>query len=218
MPELSVLAIFVITIVMSVRGFNDATFFRKYMFEVSSIRYRKEYYRLFTSGFLHVGWAHLIFNMITLYFFYSIPMDILGEMRFLIIFFVGLVFSSLYSYWVNRDDYSYSAVGASGAVSAVLFSAVMLQPNIKIFILPIPFPIYAWLFAIVYIIFSSYGMRNKIGNIGHSAHLSGAAAGILLTALMYPNVLTSSPWRSSIMIVLVVGLMLQELLRQKKRF
>ncbi|MDD4819251.1 MAG: rhomboid family intramembrane serine protease [Flavobacteriales bacterium] len=216
MPELSVLAIFIITIVMSIRGFNDALFFRKYMFEVSSIRYRKEYYRLFSSGFLHAGWAHLLFNMITLYFFYSVPMTILGEMRFLIIFFVGLGFSSLYSYWVNKNDYSYSAVGASGAVSAVLFSAIILNPHMTLFIIPIPLPIPAWLFAVAYILFSSYGMRKKIGNIGHSAHLGGAAAGILLTVIMHPEVFTDSPWVSSLMIVLVVVLMINEMIRQKR--
>ena len=82
MPELSVLLLFIAMFVVSIRGFRDPVFFRKYLFEVSDVKYKKEYYRLITCGFLHVDWMHLLFNAITLYFFYAIPFGVLGEVRF----------------------------------------------------------------------------------------------------------------------------------------
>lgn len=215
MPELSVLLLFAAILFMTVKGFRDPVFFRKYLFEVSDVKYKKEYYRLFTSGFLHVDWMHLLFNMITLYFFYTIPFAVMGEVRFFILYFVSLGLSSYFSYVVNKNNNNYVAVGASGAVSAVLFSAIILNPTLKLIIFPIPIPIPGYIFAVAYLLFTMYGMRSSLGNIGHSAHMGGAAAGILLTILMVPKVLTVHPVMTLVISALVVGLILWELKRRK---
>lgn len=215
MPELSVLLLFIALFVMSLKGFRDPVFFRKYLLEVNDVKYKKEYYRLFTSGFLHVDWMHLLFNGITLYFFYSIPFSLLGEVRFFVLYFAGLGLSGYFSYLVNRHNGNYAAVGASGAVSAVLFSAIVLYPKLELIIFPIPLPIPGYLFAVAYLLFTTYGMRRSLGNIGHAAHLGGAAAGVLLTVAMVPRVLTVHPLIVSVMAALVFGLILWELKRQR---
>ena len=217
MPELSVLLLFAANFIVSVIGFRDPVFFRRYLFEVSDVKYKKEYYRFISSGFLHVNWMHLLFNMITLYFFYSIPFLLLGEVRFLLLYFGGLFLSNYFSYAVNRNRGQYAAVGASGAVSAVLFSSIILYPKLSLFIFPIPIPIPGYIFAVAFLLFTMYGMRRSLGNIGHSAHLGGAAAGIILTVLMAPQVLVEHPVITVLMAALVVGLITWELKRPTAR-
>lgn len=214
MPELSVLVLFAAIFIVSLKGFRDQSFFRRYLFDVNDVKYRREYYRLITCGFLHTDWLHLLFNMITMYFFFGVPFAVLGEMRFFLLYFAGLAFSSLFSYAVNYRKPNYAAVGASGAVTAVLFSAIMLEPGLKLMIIPIPLPIPGYVFAVAYLLYTNYGMRNSMGNIGHSAHLGGATSGILLTIIMYPSVLVYSPWVTTGLAVLVLALMGLELYRQ----
>ena len=204
MPELSVLLLFIAMFVVSIRGFRDPVFFRKYLFEVSDVKYKKEYYRLITCGFLHVDWMHLLFNTITLYFFYAIPFGFLGEVRFFVLYFVGLGLSGYFSYLIHRNDSGYAAVGASGAVSAVLFSAI-----------PIPIPIPGYIFAVAYLLYTTYGMRRSWGNVGHAAHLGGAAAGVLLTLLMEPRAWHLHPWMVGIILTLLVVLIVWELKRRR---
>lgn len=215
MPHLIVLLIIGACIAVSVKGFNDAAFFHKYMLHTGYISTRKEYYRLFTYGFLHDNWIHLAFNMLTLYFFYTTPLMVLGEGAFLLLYVGGLVFSSWYSYIIHRKDYYYSAIGASGAVSAVLFSAVMLNPSMKMIIFPIPLPLPGWIFAIAYILFSTYGMHNTNTRIGHSAHLGGAVIGIVITLLLRPYIIWEAPLFTSGITLLSIVLLLLEIKRRK---
>ena len=181
------IGIIVANVLMSYKGFNDLSFFRKYEFHIGSIR-SGEQVRMLSSGFLHVDMAHLIFNMLTLYFFAPVVMGYLGEFSFVLIYFASLIFGSLLTIVFHKNDYSYRAVGASGAVTGVLYSAILLKPDMMLgifFIIPMP----AYLFGILYLLYSIYGMKAKNDNIGHTAHFGGAMGGYLITLVMNPQLL-----------------------------
>ena len=178
------IGIIVINVLISYKGFNDLAFFRKYEFHVGSIR-SGEQIRMLSSGFLHADMMHLAFNMLTLYFFAPVVLSWLGNFSFILIYFGSLIFGSLLTMIFHKDDYSYRAVGASGAVTGVLYSAILLQPDMMLgifFVIPMP----AYLFGILYLLYSIYGMRAKNDNIGHTAHFGGAIGGYLITLIKYP--------------------------------
>jgi len=179
------IAIIIANALFSFKGFNDLSFFRKYEFHMGSVR-AGEQIRLISSGFLHADIAHLAFNMITLYFFAPVVIGHLGSLSFVIIYLGSLVFGSLLTILFHKDDYNYRAVGASGAVTGVLYSAILLQPDMMLgifFIIPMP----AYLFGILYLLYSIYGMRAKNDNIGHTAHFGGAIGGYLITLISNPS-------------------------------
>lgn len=179
------IGIIVANVLMSYKGFNDLSFFRKYEFHVGSIR-AGEQIRMFSSGFLHADFPHLIFNMLTLYFFAPVVIDHLGDFSFALIYIGSLIFGSLLTMLLHKNDYSYRAVGASGAVTGVLYSAILLQPDMMLgifFVIPIP----AYLFGILYLMYSIYGMKAKNDNIGHTAHFGGAIGGYMITLIKEPQ-------------------------------
>ncbi|SNR29675.1 rhomboid family intramembrane serine protease [Flavobacterium sp. ov086] len=179
------IGIIVANVLISYKGFNDLSFFRKYEFHVGSIR-SGEQIRMLSSGFLHVDMIHLIFNMMTLWFFAPVVIQWLGTFSFVLVYFGSLIFGSLLTMLFHKNDYSYRAVGASGAVTGVLYSAILLQPDMMLgifFVIPIP----AYLFGILYLLYSIYGMRAKNDNIGHTAHFGGAMGGYLITLLKEPS-------------------------------
>ncbi|MGE8343952.1 MAG: rhomboid family intramembrane serine protease, partial [Flavobacterium sp.] len=182
------IAIIIANVVISYKGFNDLYFFRKYEFHVGSIR-SGEQIRMLSSGFLHVDMMHLIFNMLTLYFFAPVVLNWLGNFSFILVYFGSLIFGSLLTMLFHKNDYSYRAVGASGAVTGVLYSAILLQPDMMLgifFVIPMP----AYIFGIVYLLYSIYGMKAKNDNIGHTAHFGGAIGGYLITLIKMPSLLT----------------------------
>jgi len=182
------IAIIVANVLLSYKGFNDISFFRKYEFHVGSIK-SGEQIRMLSSGFLHVDITHLIFNMLTLWFFAPVVINFLGNFSFILVYFGSLIFGSLLTMLFHKDDYGYRAVGASGAVTGVLYSAILLQPDMMLgifFIIPMP----AYIFGILYLLYSIYGMRAKNDNIGHTAHFGGAVGGYLITLLKEPSLLT----------------------------
>jgi membrane associated rhomboid family serine protease len=145
---------------------------------------------LIASGFAHADLPHLLFNMIT-FFFFGVPMEqVLGTGRFVILYVLGLALSPLISLARHRNDPSYATLGASGAVSAVLFAFVMYFPMDKMVIFPIPIPIPAWLFAIAYLAYSFWSSRQNRGRINHDAHLAGALTGLLFVAITDPRTVT----------------------------
>lgn len=181
------MGLIIANIVISYKGFNDLSFFRKYEFHIGSIR-SGEQIRMLSSGFLHVDMMHLAFNMLTLYFFAPVVLSWLGVISFLMIYFGSLLFGSLLTMLFHKDDYSYRAVGASGAVTGVLYSAILLQPDMMLgifFIIPMP----AYLFGILYLLYSIYGMRAKNDNIGHTAHFGGAVGGYFITLIKFPSLI-----------------------------
>ncbi|MRX41801.1 rhomboid family intramembrane serine protease [Flavobacterium sp. LC2016-23] len=179
------IGIIVANALISYKGFNDIAFFRKYEFHVGSIR-SGEQIRMLSSGFLHADMMHLIFNMLTLWFFAPVVLSWLGDFSFVLVYFGSLIFGSLLTMLFHKNDYSYRAVGASGAVTGVLYSAILLQPDMMLgifFVIPIP----AYLFGILYLLYSIYGMKAKNDNIGHTAHFGGAVGGYLITLIKVPS-------------------------------
>jgi membrane associated rhomboid family serine protease len=180
-----------INLLVSFKGFNDLSFFRKYQFHIGSIR-AGEQYRMVSSGFLHADIGHLFFNMFTLYMFAPVVINYLNEFSFGLIYAGSLVFGSLLTLLFHKDDYHYSAIGASGAVTGVLYSAILLNPSMSLYLFFIPIPIPAYLFGIGYLLYSIYGMKAKNDNIGHTAHFGGAIGGYVLTLIKAPDLLTEN--------------------------
>lgn len=179
--------IIAVTVLISYKGFNDISFFRKFEFHVGSIL-KGEQIRMISSGFLHVDMGHLFFNMITLWFFAPLVLTYLGNWTFVLIYMGSLIFGNLLTYVFNKNNYTYRAVGASGAVTGVLYSAILLQPDMMLglfFVIPIP----AYLFGILYLLYSIYGMKSQNDNIGHSAHFGGAVGGYIITLIEQPHLL-----------------------------
>ena len=182
------IVIIVINVIISFKGFDDIAFFRKYEFHIGSIR-SGDQYRMVSSAFLHADIAHLAFNMLTLYFFAPVVFGYLGNFSFMLIYFGSLVSGSLLTLIFHKDDYNYRAIGASGAVTGVLYSAILLEPNMSLYLFFIPIPIPAYIFGIGYLLYSIYGMKAKNDNIGHTAHFGGAIGGYIITLLKVPSML-----------------------------
>ena len=181
------ISIIAINAIISYKGFNDQLFFRKYEFHIGSIR-AGEQLRMLTSGFLHVDMAHLAFNMLTLYFFAPIIQNQFGDLWFLYIYFGSLISGSLLTYYFHKDEYHYRAVGASGAVTGIIYSSILLYPDMKLllfFAIPIP----GYIFGIGYLLYSIYGMKARRDNIGHTAHFGGAIGGYLFTLAKKPHMI-----------------------------
>lgn len=186
-----VLAIIVANVLLSNKGFKDISFFNKYKFNVPSVR-NGENIRFLSSGFLHVDMSHLLFNMLTLYFFAPVVTGTLGDAKFLVIYFAGLVIGNLMAFQFNKNNSYYSAVGASGAVMSVLYASIMIYPNMSLYMFFIPIPIPAWLFGIMYMLYTIYGMGAKNDRIGHDAHMGGAITGYVLALIFAPSILTQN--------------------------
>jgi len=182
----------------SFKGFKDYSFFERYKFHIGSIR-KGERIRILTSGFLHVDVTHLLFNMLTLYFFAPIVVAYFGSVKFLIVYLVSLIAGNLLSLNFHKNEYNYSAVGASGAVTGILYAAILLQPDMRLGFFFIPIPIPAYIFGIGYLLYSIYGMRNRVGNIGHTAHFGGAIGGYVITLLFFPSLI----WTQTLMVGLL---------------
>ncbi|MEH6657103.1 rhomboid family intramembrane serine protease [Leeuwenhoekiella marinoflava] len=190
MGDLNLITVVVIgiNVLISMKGFNDYSFFEKYKFNTGAVR-RGEQIRILSSGFLHVSTSHLFFNMLTLYFFAPIVISLLGNWEFVVIYLGSLILGNLLSYYFHKDEYHYTAVGASGAVSGILYSAILLNPDMSLYMFFIPVPIPAYIFGIGYLLYSIYGMRANNDNIGHDAHFGGAVGGYVITLLMAPVLL-----------------------------
>jgi membrane associated rhomboid family serine protease len=185
--DLVIIAVIAANVLMSFKGFNDFQFFNKYKFEVSSIK-AGDKIRILSSGFLHVDTTHLFVNMLTLYFFASSVTSFLGTTGFLLVYFGSLIIGNLLSFYFHKDEYAYTAVGASGAVVGVLYAAILLQPDMMLglfFIIPMP----AYVFGIGYLFYSIWAMKARRDNIGHDAHFGGAMGGYFITLLLSPWVL-----------------------------
>lgn len=186
--SLVTIAIIAANVIISLKGFDDRSFFERYKFNVGSIR-RGEQIRMFSSGFLHADTTHLFMNMFTLYFFADTVVNGLSNIHFIIIYVASLIFGNLLSLYFHKDEYWYSAIGASGAVTGILYSAILLRPDMSLYMFFVPIPIPGYVFGIGYLLYSIYGMKNRIGNIGHDAHFGGAIGGYLITLILKPSLL-----------------------------
>jgi membrane associated rhomboid family serine protease len=192
------IAIIAVTILFSLKGLNDVAFFRKFEFHIGSIR-AGDHIRMISSGFLHADMGHLFFNMFTLYMFAPVVINYFGSASFFLIYMASLVFGSLLTLLMHKNDYSYRAIGASGAVMGVLYSAILIDPSMNLYLFFIPIPIPAYLFGIGYLLYSIYGMKAKNDNIGHTAHFGGAVGGYLITLSKEPTMLVDN----TLMVVLL---------------
>lgn len=183
---------FVLLILNALVGFHtmfvDPSLLDRWSFRPAIVR-RRERWRWVTAGFVHVGLAHLAFNMFALWSFGQVIEGIIGPVRFLAVYFGSEVAANALTYWRHRDNAAYSAVGASGAVSGVVFAFCLFFPFQKIYFILIPVGIYAIIFAVAYVAISIYAAKQGGGRVAHEAHLGGAAGGLVLTALLYPAAL-----------------------------
>jgi len=197
------IAIIAANVLFSMKGFNDLSFFRKYEFHIGSIR-AGEQTRMFSSAFFHADWGHLFFNMFSLFMFAPVVINYLGSVSFLLIYIGSLLCGSLLTLVFHKDDFSYRAIGASGAVTGILYSAILLNPDMSLFLFFIPIPIPAYLFGIGYLLYSIYGMKAKNDNIGHVAHFGGAIGGYLITLSKEPAMFTENTFMVVLLAIPIV--------------
>ncbi len=195
-----------ITALFSFKGFSDQVFFRKYELHIGSIR-AGEQYRLLSSAFLHADIGHLAFNMITLYFFAPVVLHFCGTLTFLLIYFGSLICGSLFTLVFHKNDYGYRAIGASGAVIGVLYSAILLQPEMDLYLFFIPIPIPAYIFGIGYLLYSIYGMKKQNDGIGHTAHFGGAIGGYAITLAKFPSLAVDNTLMTVLLLIPIVLLL-----------
>lgn len=186
------LAIIAVTCVVSFLAFNKPKLMDDLILWPPAIQRHREYHRLVTYGLVHADFGHLLFNMLTLFFFgraiESVYAQELGRFGFLLFYIGGLVVSILPTYIKNRRNPNYHSLGASGAVSAALFAFILFAPWARIFVFVLPMP--AILYAVLYVGYSIYMDRAGRDNINHSAHLWGAAYGVIFTLLIKQGLFT----------------------------
>jgi len=189
------LVIILITVVVSVLAFSNQELFRRLVFNAYDIKHFKNTYRFLSYALIHGDWIHLLVNMMVLFSFgriveqyYGFYFGLKGILYYLLLYVGGTALSTLPSYGKHKDDYSYTAVGASGAVSAVLFTSIFFSPLEKILlygILPMP----GIVFGILYLAYSSYMGRKDKDHINHDAHLWGAIYGFLFPIFIDPSLI-----------------------------
>ncbi len=183
--------IFAFTIVTSIYAFSNHQIFGKFMLHPYSVSRGQRLYTLLTSGLIHRDWGHLLFNMLTFYFFgFSLEallagLSAWGHMQFTVIYILGLVLSDIGTVFKQKNNTSYYSLGASGAICAVLFSFILFDPKMMLGIfMVIPMP--AWLFGILFLGYCVWASKNARDGINHDAHFYGALFGIIITVIFYP--------------------------------
>jgi membrane associated rhomboid family serine protease len=188
----------IIILITSIKAFSDPAFMNKLLFVPATIKRDREWYRFIGHGFIHANPMHLMFNLISFYSFgvvleqqFVFEFQELGIIFYLLLFIGGLVFSSLFDYFKYQNNYSYAALGASGAVSAVIFAFIAINPSAKIGLMFIPIPAPAWVFGLVYLVYCQFMARAQMDNVGHNAHFWGSVFGLIFVSVLKPEVLTN---------------------------
>ncbi len=185
------LIIILITVGVSILAFSNSEFFYKLKFNAWLIYHNKQYYRFLTYGFIHADWMHLLVNMFVLYSFgsaveknFGYYFGVKSHLYFMLLYMGGIAFSTLASFSKHKNHDWYNAVGASGAVAAVLFSSIIMDPKMGIMFIFLPVPIPGWIFGILYLFYSAYMAKKGLDNIGHDAHFWGAVFGFVFTIIL----------------------------------
>ena len=176
-----------LTALVSILCFTGRLDIDELKFNAYDVWHGKQWYRMFSYGLVHGGWGHLFFNMLTLYFFGRVVEQFFqiafgqtrGIILYLVLYVTAIAVSSIWDLVKYKDTYHYNAVGASGAVSAILFASILFAPKMGIYIYLIPIPIPAYIFAPLYLLYCWYMNRRGTDHIGHSAHFWGAVYGLL---------------------------------------
>jgi len=192
-------AIMAITCITSYMAFNNRSLKSRLLFHPDTIKKQGQWDRFLGHGFIHSGWTHLIFNMVTMYFFgknvelaFKSPDffgQTMGSVHFLLLYFLGMILASVYSYFKHQDNPGYAALGASGAVSVALFASILIYPGNSLMFFPLPIPIPAIIFGPLYLAYSVYMARQGRDNIGHDAHFFGAIFGIIYPLAVKPDLI-----------------------------
>lgn len=185
--------IIIITCLISISVFNKPAEINKLIFWPALIKEKKQYYRFLTSGFIHADWMHLGFNMLTLYFFGRYVEDyfrqIFGPGIYILFYLLAMIAADIQTYLQYRNDYHYRSLGASGAVSAVLFASILFNPWAKLYLLFFPIGIPGFVFGLLYLGYCIYMSKRGQDNINHTAHLWGALFGILFVVAFEPKII-----------------------------
>jgi membrane associated rhomboid family serine protease len=178
------LLIAIVTILVSISAFRREAILSRCLFAVDGILVHREYGRLILSGFIHADWRHLAFNMYALLTFAGTVEYVAGPWQVLTVYGASLVGGNLLSLYIHRNDGAYRALGASGAVSGLIFASIVLFPSMSVSPLFLPFRMPGWLFGLLYTLFTIYGIKSLNDGVGHDAHLGGALTGILTICLL----------------------------------
>ena len=201
-----ILILLAIIVLISYRAFKDPLLFNQLKFNVRAVQLG-EYYRLLTAGFIHVDYNHLFFNCFTLFIFGGNALYGLGTVNFILLYMVSLLMGNGLAYYYHKSNPYYTAVGASGAIMGIVYSSILMFPEMKLAIIffPIPFP--AYVFGVGYLIYTLFGIKSQNDGIGHTAHFGGAIGGIICTLVFDPFVLEKSFYTLLLMvgITLVAG-------------
>ncbi|MEZ4859345.1 MAG: rhomboid family intramembrane serine protease [Flavobacteriaceae bacterium] len=218
MEEIGIITLLLIIAngIVTYKGLKDFVFFDKFLFNVDRVLVDKDYKRLITSGFLHADWTHFGFNMITLYLFSQSLESYIGIPAFLVLYLVSLIGGNLLALYIHRNHPDYSAIGASGAVSGLVFASIGLFPGMEIGFILLPIYIPAWLYGIAYVLYSIYGIKTKKDNIGHEAHLGGGIVGLLIAIGINPSILQTNYF--PIILILIPSLIFLYLIVKKPHF
>lgn len=195
--------ILIITIATSFFAWNRPDIYQKWILNPYQIKLKGEYWRFITSGFVHLNYMHLFFNMFALFFFgqhvayYFGPR---GDLLMVVLYLLGIVVSDIPTYLKYRNMPNYNSLGASGGVAAVVFSSIMFDPLNPIYIMFIPIGIPGFVLGALYLVYSYYQGKKMADNINHDAHLFGAIFGLVFTVMLRPGVVVSfveqiSNWR-----------------------
>ena len=179
--------ILVLTVIVSIAGLFSRTVIEKAVLRPYQIAQGRDYATLLTSGFVHADVAHLLFNLITYYSFAFALERAMGELRFEVLYFTGLLVSNLGTTLKHRNEPEYASLGASGAILAVLFAAIVYFPHQRLIFLYFPIPIPAPLFAVIYLVYSYWSSGRARDRINHDAHIFGALTGLAFAAVTAPE-------------------------------
>lgn len=192
-PGIFTIVLVALTAITSIKAFSDQKLLNNFIFWPARMKEPRQYYRFISHGLVHLDWMHLIFNMVALYSFGRMVEFFFAArgvpLAYPLLYLSGIVVSSTPSFYKHRQNPYYRSLGASGGVSAILFSAVALNPWSGILIFPIPFEIPGFVFAILYLLFSAYMDRKGGSNVGHDAHFWGGVYGFVFTIIILPGAL-----------------------------
>ncbi len=180
--------IFIFTIVTTLYAFYNEAALNKLMLHPYSIHRGEKLYTIFTSALIHKDWMHLFFNMFTFYAFAFRLEETMGHWQFAVLYLASMPLSDVTTIAKQKNNMWYHSLGASGAISAVLFSAILFFPKMTLMIFPLPIPIPAIIFGPLYLIYSAYASKQS-SHINHDAHFFGAISGLIITIVLFPPII-----------------------------